>query len=232
LKSEKDLMKKISPLIFVPLLILGTLGLTSCEKKASGLPVDGDGNYYDTVVIGTQVWLKGNLKTTKFNSGAPIHLETDPSKWYPVSLPAYCWYDNNEGLKDTYGALYNWRAARLGTLCPKGWHTPTIEEWTTMINYLGGEEVAGGKLKETGTTHWISNEGATNETGFTALPGGGREWNGTYDLIGLHGTWWTSTPSYDDNAWKVNVYAGGPEIGSVIFPTEAGYSVRCVKDNW
>lgn len=225
-------MKKIAQFIFVPILILGASCLFSCEKRGSGLPVDGDGNEYDTVIIGTQVWLKDNLKTTKFSSGGPIHLETDPSKWYSVSLPAYCWYDNDEGLKDTYGVLYNWRAARLGTLCPKGWHTPTIEEWTTMINYLGGEEVAGGKLKETGTTHWVSNVGATNETGFTALPGGERGWNGTYNNRGLYSTWWTSSPSYDDTAWKVFVQWGGPEIGNVRFPSEAGFSVRCVKDNW
>jgi uncharacterized protein (TIGR02145 family) len=146
-----------------------------------------------------------------------------------VSAPAYCWYDNVEDSQSPYGAIYNWRAASSGAICPNGWHVPTIEEWTTMINYLGGEEIAGGKLKETGTIHWAHNVGATNETGFTALPGGERGWNGSFDNRGLYGTWWTSSPSYNDSAWKVCVQAGGSEIGSVIFPTEAGYSVRCVK---
>ena len=218
--------------IFMPLIMIVLLFLTSCEKK-SNLPTDGDGNEYNTVVIGTQVWHKENLKTTKFNSGVPIHLETDISQWGQESLPAYCWYGNVEGLKDPYGAIYNWRAARLGTLCPKGWHTPTIEEWTTMINYLGGESVAGDKLKEEGLKHWYpQNTGATNERGFTALPGGQRDRYGGFSSMGQMGIWWTSSPSYENTALKVFIYGGDHGIYNVRFPTEAGYSVRCVKDNW
>ena len=223
-------MKKIALFVFVPILILGASCLTSCEKnKGSGLPVDGDGNEYDTVVIGRQVWLKQDLRTTKLIYGLSIKLETDPSKWDSVSAPAYCWYDNVEDSQSQYGAIYNWRAASSGALCPKGWHVPTIEEWTTLINYLGGEEIAGGKLKETGTLHWVNNEGATNETGFTALPGGTRVWDGDFHMRGLNGTWWTSSPSYDDAAWCVGINSGGSNIYSTVMPSETGYSVRCVK---
>jgi len=216
--------------MFILITIFGILWLPCCEKeKADELPVDGDGNKYDTVVIGTQVWLKQDLRTTKFIYGVSIKLETDPSKWYSVSAPAYCWYDNVEDSESPYGAIYNWRAASSGAICPNGWHVPTIEEWTTLINYLGGEEIAGGKLKETGTVHWLHNSGATNETGFTALPGGERNWDGNYYNRGLYGTWWTSSPSYGDSAWKVGVGDSGPEIGSLTFSAEAGYLVRCVK---
>lgn len=223
-------MKKIAQFIFVPILLFGIIYLPSCEKnKGNELPVDGDGNEYDTVVIGTQVWLKQDLRTTKLIYGFSIKLETDPSKWYSVSAPAYCWYDNVENSKSPYGAIYNWRAANSGALCPNGWHVPTIEEWRTLINYLGGEEIAGGKLKETGTLHWVYNEGASNKTGFTALPGGERSWDGNFHMKGLNSVWWTSSPSYNDAAWCVGVNAGGSSIISTVMPSEAGYSVRCVK---
>lgn len=227
---KRLVMKKTTQFIFVPILIFWILFLSSCEKdKGNGLPTDGDGNEYDTVVIGTQIWLKQELRTTKLIYGLSIKLETDPSKWYSVSAPAYCWYDNVEDSQSPYGAIYNWRAASSGALCPNGWHVPTIEEWTTLINYLGGEGIAGGKLKETGTLHWVSNdEGATNETGFTALPGGERAWNGDFHMRGFAVTWWTSTPGYNDAAYCVGI-GGGSHIGSSPMPSEAGFSVRCVK---
>jgi len=167
-------MKKIVRFNLIPLMILGLLFFAMCEK-GSNLPTDGDGNVYDTVVIGTQVWLKENLKTTKSRYGDPLHLVPENDKWGTYSFNAYCWYDNVEGLKDTYGALYNYKAVEVGAICPLGWHVPTPEDWTTLFNYLGGKNVAGKKLKETGFAHWGSeNQGATNETGFTALAGGRR----------------------------------------------------------
>jgi len=225
-------MKKIAQFIFVPILILGASCLISCEKKGSGLPVDGDGNEYDTVVIGTQVWLKENLKTTKFITDVSLKLVTDNSQWDQESNPGYCWYDNKSGYKDTYGALYNWRAVSIKTLCPEGWHISTIEEWETLINYLGGEEVAGGKLKEAGFTHWgNSNTGATNETGFTALPGGNRNWDGTFSSVGNSGVWFAFSPIYNGYA-LFHINSQYTEISNLRIPKEGGFSVRCVKDNW
>jgi len=225
-------MKKAVRLILITLMILVLLFLTRCEKE-SNLPTDGDGNVYDTVIIGTQVWLTENLKTTKYRNGAEIRLVTDNTEWSELELPAYCWYNNDPAIyKDTYGALYNWYAAKLDFLCPTGFHIPTIEEWTTMINYLGGESLAGGKLKENGITHWESpNTGATNETGFLALPGGDRSRYGPFDNIGYNGIWWTASTSDDLYAWRLSIHNVSPSLYKTSFPKEAGFSVRCVKDN-
>ena len=135
-----------------------------------------DGNTYNTIMIGTQTWMKENLKTTTFNDGTSIPLETDATKWAALTSSGYCYYNNDEATyKDTYGVLYNWYTVNTGKLCPSGWHIPIEADWTNLTTFLGGENGAGGKLKESGTSHWINpNSGATNETKFTALPGGER----------------------------------------------------------
>ena len=116
-----------------------------------------------------------NLKTTKYNDGTSIPNVTNDTSWSNLTTGAYCWYNNDVSYKNPYGALYNWYAVNTGKLAPKGWHVPSDAEWTTLITYLGGESIAGGKLKEAGTTHWLSpNTEATNSTGFSALPGGRR----------------------------------------------------------
>ena len=153
---------------------------------------DYDGNHYSSVLIGSQIWMAENLKTIKYNDGTAIPLVTDATEWSNLTTHGYCWYNNDEATYgDTYGALYNWYTVETGNLCPTGWHVPTDAEWTELIDYLGGESVAGGKLKETGTTHWNSpNPGATNETGFTTLPGGYRaDFNGSSGDIGNGGYW-------------------------------------------
>jgi uncharacterized protein (TIGR02145 family) len=164
---------------------------------------DIDGNIYHTVTIGSQVWLVENLKVTQYNDGTPIPLVTVGTDWGNLTTPAYCWYNNSYATYGSvYGALYNWYAVNTGKLCPPGWHVPTSAEWTVLTNYLGGESEAGGKLKETGTTHWASpNTGATNETGFTALPGGSRYNTGSFQLnITFNGLWWSSTGYSTSNA--------------------------------
>ena len=111
----------------------------SCEKekKKPGLPTDGDGNTYDTIVLGTQVWLTENLKTTKYNDGYPIPLAEEDESWTSTGRAAYCWYQNNPDYKDTYGAIYNYYAAQLHEyICPVGYHVPTEEEWETLIDIL------------------------------------------------------------------------------------------------
>ena len=225
-------MKRIAQFIFVPIFILGTLGLTSCEKnKGSGLPVDGDGNEYDTVVIGTQTWFAENLRTTKYSDGRPIPLITDNAQWLQTILPAYCWYENLYG-HIPYGAFYNWYAA-ICNICPTGWHVPTLEDWNTLIDYLGGSDVADAKLKESGTIHWLNpNSGATNESGFAALPGGERDRYGSYSQYGSKGVWWSKTPELNDNryAWRVYINNGDASIYPTNFPKGAGFSVRCIKN--
>jgi uncharacterized protein (TIGR02145 family) len=158
----------------------------------------------------------------------PLKLVTDPKDWSNVSEPAVCFYNNIQGLKDPYGALYNWRAARLATICPVGWRNPTKDEWSEMIDYLGGTNVAANKLKEIGLTHWNTNNSeATNKSGFTALPAGNRAWYGDFTGLSYLGVWWTSSPSYDNSAFQVSISSSSISISRM--PVSAGYSVRCIK---
>jgi uncharacterized protein (TIGR02145 family) len=198
---------------------------------------DIDGNYYNTVIIGSQIWMAENLKTTKYNDVTAIsHLTTD-ADWAAEDGTvghngAYCWYNNDISYKNPYGALYNWYAVKTGKLCPAGWHVPTDAEWTTLTTYLGGLGVAGGKLKETGTTHWLDpNYGATNETGFTGLPGSIRSYNGQpFGVLGRGGFWWSSD-YYVGQGWYRVIGYGGADITRSREDERTGFSVRCLKDN-
>lgn len=211
--------------------VAGTTITFKVTFPADGI-IDIDGNSYDIVQIGTQVWMKENLKTSKYNDGNTIPLVTDNISWSTLTTPAYCYYSNNATTyKNTYGALYNWYTVNTGKLCPQGWHVPNDSEWQVLINYLGGQSVAGGKLKESGTTHWNSpNTGATNETGFYALPGGDRQNDGTFYNIGNYGNMWSSNEVNTDNAffWVVNYLS--TYIGRQNFNKSFGQSVRCIKD--
>ena len=144
-------MKKIFLCSIIGLSIL----FTGCEKEPETV-TDIDGNVYNTVTIGTQVWLKENLRTTKLNDGTEIPYVTSGGIWAGLSTPGYCYYDNSWSNAITYGALYNWHTVNTGKLCPTGWHVPSNEEWETLITYLGGDSLVGGKLKETGTAFWES----------------------------------------------------------------------------
>lgn len=156
---------------------------------------DIDGNVYNIMTIGSQIWMAENLKTTRYNDVVDMENITSNTSWSNMTYGAYCWYNNDINNRNIYGALYNWFAVNRGNLCPIGWHAPSDAEWTTLSDYLGGKDVAGGKLKEVGLAHWISpNDGATNETGFTALPGGWRTSpDYTFNGIGVAGDWWSST---------------------------------------
>jgi uncharacterized protein (TIGR02145 family) len=193
---------------------------------------DKDGNVYNTITIGTQTWMKENLKVTKYNDGTAIPLVTDNTAWGALSTPGYCWYNNDQTTYgNTYGALYNWYTVNIGKLCPTGWHVPTDAEWTTLTTFLGGESVSGGKLKETGTTHWLSpNTGATNETGFTALPGGYRNYDGTFHFIGYYGFWWSATENITSTAWYRFMYYNSSGVGRSYYDKRYGLSVRCLRD--
>jgi uncharacterized protein (TIGR02145 family) len=201
------------------------------DEESTGIK-DGDGNVYTFTTIGTQIWLVENLKTTKYNDGTPIPNITDNATWGNLNTPGYCWYNNDASTyKDTYGALYNWYAINSGKLCPVGWHVPSDSEWTTLTDYLDGESVAGGKLKEISTTHWITpNTGATNENGFTALPGGYRVIDGTFVSIGGFGGWWSATEHGATYVWIRNMTCNSSSVYRIDDEKEYGFSVRWVKD--
>ena len=202
------------------------------SPNGNGSITDIDGNTYKTVTIGTQTWMAENLKVTKYNDGIAIPNVTDNTAWRELTTGALCDYDNIPSNSETYGKLYNWHAVNTGKLCPTGWHVPSDAEWTELTDYLGGTSVAGGKLKETGFTHWASpNTGATNETGFTALPGGGRLDNGvTFSLIGFYGYWWSATELGATYAWGRSMYYGDSNVYSYDVDKGVGFSVRCVRD--
>ena len=194
---------------------------------------DGDGNNYPVVEIGTQVWMAENLKTTLYSDGTTIPLVTDGTAWAALSTPAYCWYNNDaDTYKDTYGALYNWYTINTFKLCPEGWHVPTIAEWEVLIVYLGGEMVAGGKVKEIGTVHWIApNTGATDEVGFTALPSGARGYNtGMFGDIGTDGAWWSSTPYSTNFSMETYVENNNAIMWKNDNYTNTGLYMRCLKN--
>jgi uncharacterized protein (TIGR02145 family) len=193
---------------------------------------DIDGNIYHYVSIGTQVWLVENLKVTKLNDGTPIPLVTDDASWSSLTAPRYCWVNNLIAYKEPYGALYNWFTVNTGKLCPSDWHVPSDAEGTTLANFLGGSDVAGAKLKEAGTLHWKSpNAGATNETGFTALPGGFRYWGGTFTDFGFTGYWWIAKAVDGTHSVCGSLsYTSGQLFFNANEYTPSGASVRCIKD--
>jgi uncharacterized protein (TIGR02145 family) len=192
---------------------------------------DKDGNIYKTVKIGSQVWMAENLKTTQYNDGTIIPKETDYNMWEGLTSGTYCWYNNIETYKNTYGAHYNWYALSNGKLCPTGWHVPTDSEWTILTDYLGGLSVAGGKLKEIGTTHWLEpNTGARDEVGFKALPSGLLNVNGFSDLQrGSH--WFSSTECGPNEAWGRYIDWNNEMVGLFCSSKSSGYSIRCVMNN-
>ena len=205
---------------------------------------DIDDNIYPIVTIGTQVWMAEDLKVTHYPNGDPIPHITDNTAWANLvdnnTEDAYCFY-NNDNTTD-YGALYTYAAA-IGDnwtrdnavhqgVCPNGWHMPTYEEWHTLVIYLGGD-IAGGKLKEIGTAHWNSpNTGATNESGFFALPSGcrGRYGNGVFHSQGESGYWWSSTERTTTTAYAHYLSYNGNTAPSNDDRESSGFSVRCVKD--
>ena len=206
--------------------------LSIMESLQNGVR-DIDGNHYETVLIGYQIWMAENLATTKYDDGTDIPLVTDNSAWAALTTPGYCWYDNDQATYgSTYGALYNWYTVNTGNLCPTGWHVPTDGEWTTLTTYLGGESVAGGKLKEAGLAHWNSpNTGATNETGFTALPGGVRDDGGTFMAINGYGGWWSATEVDAGVAWGRGMfYYSSGVYRDYGYNKKNGFSVRCLRD--
>jgi uncharacterized protein (TIGR02145 family) len=161
-------------------------------------------------------------------------LVTDGNAWGNLSTGAYCNYNNtsNNNAIATYSRLYNWNAVSDSrNIAPAGWHVPTDAEWTTLTDYLGGEDVAGGKLKETETSHWLNpNTDATNESGFTALPGGNRNYDGPFFNIDGFGYWASITEASTNDVWYFAMSYTSSNVFRYYFYKEGGWSVRCVKD--
>jgi len=208
------------------------IAVTDTAVIETGTVTDYEGNVYTTIIIGNQEWMTENLRATKYNDGTEIPYVNDIITWNNLSSPAYCWYENNEMYKATYGALYNWYAVDTGKLAPEGWHVSTDSDWFRLANYLGGAEIAGGKLKEAGTKHWeYPNKCATNETGFSAIPGGIRAHNGYFIEMGRLGEWWVKTDFTGTNGYLYMIdylYCGVIRTFDV---RQSGKSVRCVKNN-
>lgn len=193
---------------------------------------DVDGNIYNTVMIGTQVWLVENLKTTKYRDGTSIPKMTEDTQWYRQKTGAYCDYDNIESNSTIYGRLYNWYAVSDSrNIAPAGWHVPSDTEWTTLISYLGGVNLAGFKLKDAGNTYWPKPNNASNESGFTALPGGTRSLYGSFLGIGYYGYWWSATAQYElEEALIRSMDYNYAYVKSSYYSMNNGLSVRCLKD--
>ncbi len=211
----------------------GNMSFTTVANNVT----DVDGNVYNIVTIGTQVWMKENLKTTKFRNNnsigttTPSTLDISNSTIYPT--PKYQWaYAGNEINVATYGRLYTWYAVTDNRgLCPTGWHVPSDVEWSILVTFLGGDGSAGGKVKEIGSVHWSNpNTGATNSSGFTALPSGNRNTSGNYSQIGNGCYFWSTTEDLTTTAFYRELYYNNSILGRFSLSKIHGFSVRCVKD--
>lgn len=193
------------------------------------------GQGIDKVKIGDQIWIKKNLNVNVFRNGDVIPEARTTEEWLKAGqegTPAWCYYENRPENGEKYGKFYNWYAVSDSRqLAPEGWHVATNEEWQTLVDYYGGQDVAGGNMKETGTEHWNSpNTGATNEHGFSALPGGHRDTYGNFFNIRHYATFWSSTNCSKNNAWKRHLSRGDMKVYIDCFNKTAGFSVRCIKD--
>jgi uncharacterized protein (TIGR02145 family) len=232
-------------------LISAILLIFSCSKKASNPDIqsppdntvtDVDGNTYTTVKIGNQVWMAENLKVAHYRNGDAIPNVTEDTIWYSYTSGATCNYDNNEINVSTYGRLYNWYAVNDNRgLAPEGWHIPTDEEWKELELFMGMSQSdvdtsgwrgtdEGGKLKEMGTSHWIANIGATNEVGFSALPGGYRIYWGAFMTQYFAATFWTSTEDHTYHSWFRYLGNSSTKISRDYISNFHGCSIRCIKD--
>jgi uncharacterized protein (TIGR02145 family) len=189
-------------------------------------------NTCSEITIGTQVWSCKNLDVDHYSNGDTIPQVNDPNDWYSLTSGAWCYYNNSDSLGAIYGKLYNWYAVNDPRgLAPAGWRIPSDTDWSILTIYLGYNHIAGGNLKETGTVHWQSpNFGATNEVGFTALPGGARGARGTCIDLGITGYWWTSSDYYQTHKWGRYISNDTTIIYKHDYGILVGLSVRCVKN--
>jgi uncharacterized protein (TIGR02145 family) len=199
-----------------------------------GSVADIEGNLYKTIRIGSQTWMAENLRTSRFNDGEAIPLTIENASWSALKTPGFCWYNNKpEVYREIYGALYNWHAVSTGKLCPAGWHTPDAEEFNILFKSINSGE-DGGKLKEDGVLHWAyPNSGASNEYGWTALPGGIRGVDGTFNGLGFIGSWWYNDDQVSTPGSRFAILNNSSSsLGFTDFESiTEGISVRCLSDN-
>jgi len=206
---------------------------SSENENSDSTMTDIDGNIYIIIKIGNQVWMGENLKATRYRDGSEILYVSDDTVWSSLATGAYCWCDDNSAeYKKTYGALYNFHAVIDNRcLCPEGWHVPTKADWQELVEYLGGEDIAGGKMKAVDSACWTDpNIGATGESRFGGLPGGGRGRTGGCGEVGNYATWWSSTAYDSIYAWHWGLYHGNAKVRFNPGHMASGFSVRCVKD--
>lgn len=220
-----------------------TIKVEGIEEQCPCTVTDIDGNVYQTIQIGDQCWMAENLKVTHYRNGDPIPNVTDDTEWAGLSTGAYCAYDNNESNANTYGYLYNWYTVNDSrNIAPEGWHVPTDEEWKELEIYLGMSQSEadgiqwrgtdeGSKLKEIGIVHWNSpNTGATNESGFCALPGGCCNDSGYFYGMGESACFWSSEESSSRYAWRRSLDYDNSRVHRIYGSKPHGFSLRCVKD--
>jgi uncharacterized protein (TIGR02145 family) len=206
------------------------VSMEGAGSSSTSTCIDYDGNAYPTFQIGTRVWMAENLRVTHYRNGDVIPNVTDDNEWAALTTGAYCWF-NNEQWNTKYGALYNWYAVDDSRgLCPAGWHEPTDAEWTALTTYLGGQNLAGGKMQSLSDLWYGYTTDATNSSGFSGLPGGFRYNSGNFfENISLYGRWWTSTED-GDNAWYRTLINQDPGLWRALNPKRYGLSVRCLRD--
>jgi uncharacterized protein (TIGR02145 family) len=212
------------------------LVLSACQKQVD---IDSNTGTIGSVTICNQTWTDKNLDLSTYRNGDTIPQVTDQLKWANLKTGAWCYYNNDTANGRIYGKLYNWYAVTDPRgLAPKGWHIPSVAEWETLMNCLGGEFLAGGKMKETGTVHWLSpNDGANNSSKFTALPAGWRE-SDKFNYINGITRWWSTTEVDDGGLTEPGVAAVAVQTDYIspyfgvggASAKYTGYSVRCVKD--
>ncbi len=191
---------------------------------------DIDGNVYTVVRIGTQLWTVENLRTSRYNDGVSIATGMSNEVWKDATTGAYSMYENESSNNATYGKLYNWYAVNTGKLAPVGWHVPTRAEWEALVAYLGGSTEAGGKMKSTSSLWLAPNLGATNSSGFSALPGGYRSNSGGFEQLAHTAYWWARD---ERNATQGNYITVDNDLAGAAIngaTKQFGYSVRLVKD--
>ncbi len=247
-QTYMEIRKTDSSLISIPIseidsIYYDTISTFTCGDQIS----DIDGNTYGTVQIGNQCWITENLRVTHYPNGDSIPNITDNAQWGSLhdnnSDDAFCIYDNDTN-NVFYGALYTWASAmgdnavssntypsNVQGVCPDGWHMPSDTEWVALINYLGGDTIAGGKMKSTGVTYWTNpNTGATNSSGFSSLPNGYRKYDGSFNFLGTNVFWWSATESTSGHASSYNNSYSNDNVTTYSSSKSDGLSVRCVKD--
>ncbi len=224
---------KITPLNIALMLLFIVVLVSGCRKTEDPeIPLkvtDVDGNVNDVVIIGKQGWMKENLKVTHYSDGSVIPNVTGTTEWASLTSGAWSEYDNSASTGTTYGRLYNGFAVETGKLCPTGWRVPTDDDWTELMDFLGGHTEAGGKIRQAGTTLWKApNEGATNSSEFTALPGGFRGPTGLFYMINEVALWWSSSSSDNKLPYWIVTYNHTALTRNNPVPETNGIAVRCI----